>query len=450
MKSDAVATDVIIVGGGFSGTMAAAELARRGVKSLLVEGSGRAGRGTAYSTHETAHLLNVPAAKMSAWADAPDDFVDQGHEPGEFVQRLKFGQYLRAILDQAVAGGHVEVADACAVKAERRGEGWSVSLDDGRMVEAAALILAIGNQPPEPMAVGSGISPERFVNNPWRQEAAEAVRRVVDDGGDALILGTGLTMVDMVLSLDEAGHRGRIVALSRRGQIPRAHAAYAPALVELDEVPLGNLLAIWRWLRRRGGQAGWRAAIDSLRPHSRAIWRSLDVVQRRRFLRHARPWWDVHRHRIAPQVAERLRAMVAEGRLEVIAGRVRSMREGPDGVTVEYQRRPSTLRPRSGEPSLGTNGSTARNFAVAFNCTGPLGTVSRTRDPMLRRLLDEEEVRIDDLGIGLAVDDGSRAGERLWALGPLAKGAYWEVVAVPDIRGQARDVADVIAKELRP
>ena len=148
MKSDVAALDAIIVGGGFSGTMVAAQLARRGLTSLLVEGSGRAGRGTAYSTREAAHLLNVPAAKMSAWADAPDDFVAAGYPPAAFAARREFGTYLRAILDETVASGRVDIAEANAVAADRRGDGWTVTLDDGRMAESAALVLAHGNQPP--------------------------------------------------------------------------------------------------------------------------------------------------------------------------------------------------------------------------------------------------------------------------------------------------------------
>jgi uncharacterized NAD(P)/FAD-binding protein YdhS len=242
-------------------------------------------------------------------------------------------------------------------------------------------------------------------------------------------------MVDLVLSLDAAGHHGKIVALSRRGLIPRSHADFDPAPVDLDEVPLGSVRGLWRWLRRRSAEVGWRAAVDSLRPHSHPLWQSLDAEQQRRFLRHARPWWDVHRHRIAPELARTVASLVGEGRLEVIAGRILAVREKDDGLDVEIRRRRAS-------------GPEAMRFDYAFNCTGPLHAISRTRDPLLRGLLDAGQVRPDDLGIGLTVDEQSRAGQRLWALGPLTKGRYWEIVAVPDIREQAATVAEDIEREL--
>ncbi|MCY7338729.1 MAG: FAD/NAD(P)-binding protein [Sphingomonas bacterium] len=434
MKSERPVRDVVIVGAGFSGTMAAAELTRRGLSATIVEGGGRIGRGTAYSTTEAAHLLNVPAAKMSAWRDAPGDFVAAGHAPDAFAERRQFGAYLGRILDQAVAAGAVDIAPNRALSARREGEGWAVTLDDGRLIEAAALVLAQGNQPPAPMAVAAGIPLERFVNDPWR--SGDAVKQVASSGGDALILGTGLTMVDMVLSLDAAGHGGRIVALSRRGQMPRAHAAYEPVVVEIEEVPLGNVLALWRWLRRRSRAGSWRAAVDALRPHSHAIWRSFDVGEQQRFLRHARPWWDVHRHRIAPRVAERLGALIGAGRLEVVAGRVRRIEQAGDELAVEIERR-------------GAGKREGNQFAVVFNCTGPLGNMAQTRDPLLRQMIDDGLVAIHRLGMGIEVDAASRAGPGVWALGPLTKGVLWEIVAVPDIRGQVADVADDIAKELK-
>jgi uncharacterized NAD(P)/FAD-binding protein YdhS len=152
-------------------------------------------------------------------------------------------------------------------------------------------------------------------------------------------------------------------------------------------------------------------------------------------MRHARPWWDVHRHRIAPEVAATVARLVGEGRLEIVAGRIVSARQAGDDLEVDIRRRRSS-------------NLAAMRFAFAFNCTGPLHSMERSKDPLLRSLLDTGEVTPDQLGIGLSVDGKSRAGERLWALGPLTKGRYWEIIAVPDIRDQAAAVADDIAREL--
>ena len=287
---------------------------------------------------------------------------------------------------------------------------------------------------PEPLRAFSQAH-DRFIRNPWGAGARKAVQELALTDESALLVGTGLTMVDVVLSLDAAGHRGRIVALSRRGQIPRAHADFDEAPVERSDIPHGSVRALWRWLRKRGSQVGWRAAIDSLRPHSHALWQSLDVEQQKRFLRHARPWWDVHRHRIAPAVARKIHDAVAEGRLQVMAGRIVSASASDGAIDVAIRRR-------------GAGAPHSLRFAYAFNCTGPLHSIERTKDPLLRGLLDARLVRPDPLGIGLEVDDRSRAGENVWALGPLTKGRYWEIIAVPDIREQAAAVADDIAREL--
>jgi len=430
---------VAIVGGGASGTILAAQLARRGIDSALIDGSGRAGKGVAYSTTEPAHLLNVRAEGMSAWAGDASHFARrfaaEGGEPRGFAQRRLFGRYLGEILDEAVASGRTDLVHASATRAERADGQWRVTLDDGSAIDARAVALAIGNQEPESLRAFSGVG-ERFIGNPWGEAARSAVEALATDAGDALLIGTGLTMVDLLLSLDAAGHHGRIVALSRRGQVPRSHGDYEPAPVEGDEVPHGRVGAIWRWLRRRSADRGWRAAVDSLRPHSHRLWQSLDLDEQRRFLRHARPWWDVHRHRIAPEVAATIHRLIGEGRLQVMAGRVVSAKDAGSGLEVE-------VRPR------GAQTSRQMTFDYAFNCTGPLHSIERTRDPLLRSLLDGGQASPDQLGMGLDVDERSRAGERLWALGPLTKGRYWEIIAVPDIREQAASVADDIARELQ-
>lgn len=446
---------VVIIGGGFSGTMLAAKLARKGIGSTVID-AGRAGRGTAFSTSEEAHLLNVPAGRMGGWADDPGDFAeeiaDEGYDEDDFVPRRRFGEYVSSILAQAVASGNAKVVRGDAVAAERGAAGWSVRLADGSRVEGSALVLAQGNQPPQLPPFARGVDEKYFVNDPWSDEGRDAISSAAGKGGDILLIGTGLTMVDMVLSLDEARLRGRITALSRRGLMPRAHAdpsasSGGVAPVELDEIPRGSVKRLWEWLLHRGASVGWRAAVDSLRPHTQALWQALAPAEQRRFLRHIRPWWDVHRHRIAPEVAGRVKRLVQLGQLEIIAGRVTDMWVKDGMLDVSIKRR--------GRKQAGDHA-----FALAVNCTGPLGEISRSKDPLLQSLFAAGLARPDALDLGLEVDGRSRVlrdepegstrdeRQRMWALGPLTKGKYWEIVAVPDIRHQVAAVAEDIAEEL--
>ena len=428
-------TPVAIVGGGFSGTMVAANLARHNIRSILIEGGGLAGRGVAFSTRDPAHLLNVPAGNMSAWPDEPDDFAVLAGDGAAFAERRIFGRYLGSILDQAIGSGNVQLVEGRIVGAARGNEGWRLELDDGQSLDADALVLATGNQMPAKLPIADAAR-DRLISNPWGETARAAIEDASRNSLDVLIVGTGLTMVDVVLSLDSAGYSGRILALSRRGLVPKSHGPYDPHPAQRHEVPTGALRDVTRWLRDRAGAAGWRAAVDSLRPHSHHIWQSLPEQDQDRFLRHARPWWDVHRHRIAPQVARRLDELMEEGRLEVVGGRILTAHTVGEAVEVSIRLRGEA------EPIP------PRRFGYIFNCTGPLGDIRRTSDPLLRQLLDDGAIGPDDLSIGLAADERSRVGERLWALGTLTKGRYWEIIAVPDIREQAAAVAEDIATEL--
>jgi uncharacterized NAD(P)/FAD-binding protein YdhS len=163
------------------------------------------------------------------------------------------------------------------------------------------------------------------------------------------------------------------------------------------------------------------------------LWKGLSEPERRRFLRHLRPWWDVHRHRIAPPVADRIDRMRESGRLEIEAARIVSV----EGEWV-------TLARRGG-------GEIRRRFDAVVNCTGPEGDIGRIADPLIRSLLASGRAKADSLGLGFEVDDdsrlvGSAPSPVLYALGPLTKGMFWEIVAVPDIRGQAARVAEAVAR----
>jgi uncharacterized NAD(P)/FAD-binding protein YdhS len=269
---------------------------------------------------------------------------------------------------------------------------------------------------------------------------AEALQRL--PAGDVLLLGTGLTMVDIALSL-AAQRKRTIYALSRRGLTPRAHlAAPTPPPSEPLDLPLPLSEAV-RAVRREiaaMAQRGepWQLAIDRLRAHTPNVWRRLPVEAQRRFLRHLRPWWDVHRHRAAPEIAARIAALEDEGRLRVLAGEVMAAAPNGAGVAVEYRRRGSLARQRL-------------DVAAVVNCTGGDLDLARAGEPLLIQLLNEGVTRPHPSGVGLDVDDDSRViaahggpQPNLFAIGALTQGAFWECTAVPEIRARAAAIANLV------
>ncbi len=399
---------VAIVGAGFAGTMAAVQLAKRAIAVTLIGRSPQVGKGVAYSTEDPAHLLNIPAAKMGAWPDAPGDFAEATRsDPEAYVPRMLFGGYLRGILEASA----VTVVEGEAVGVE---PGWTVRMADGSRIAADALVLAPGNQAPDVLPFARGLPESLFAGDPWGPVGRAAIAKAVVSGGDVLVVGSGLSMIDVAMSLDAAAHCGTLVAVSRRGQRPRVHLETVSAVPSADEAPSGSLRNLWRWVRERGGESEWRGVVDSVRPRTHELWQSLSLDDQRRFMRHARPWWDVHRHRIAPQAGAVVERMIAEGRMEVLGGRVQSLVEVDGGLEAVIRQRGAVAN----DP--------ARRFAVGINCTGPLHAIARTRDPVLRSLLDAGLAEPDALGIGLKVDDAVRVvgATRLWAMGSLGKARY--------------------------
>jgi len=430
---------VAIIGGGFSGALQAINLLKyQGPRATLIERRDVAARGVAYSAAHPDHLLNGRAANMSALPQEPDHFerwLERRHPPlaGGFAPRLVYGDYLAELLDDARrdAPERLALVQGEAVDLTRDGEGWRVTLDDGRTIAADAVILAPGNLPPH---IPDGIVPDAlpsdcFAAEPWSGDIAKGLT----DTDQILVIGTGLTMVDIALLLDAGGFGGRIVALSRRGLSPRAHAPVAPST--LDERPLPEAITLLRHARARAEDVGWRAAVDELRPYTEGLWAAADLDQRRRFLRHLRAWWDVHRHRIAPQVAARIEAMRADGRLEIVAGKLVDAVRNGEGARVRY-------RPR------GRDDIVDLPVRRIVNASGPQGDLLRTEEPLLRRLLERGLIRPDPLRIGIDVTQQSEVVgadgalfPTLLALGPMTRGTFWEIVAVPDIRRQTWAVA---------
>jgi uncharacterized NAD(P)/FAD-binding protein YdhS len=433
---------IVIVGGGASGALMAAHLLRQRPANLsvtIVETRAELGRGLAYSTGNPSHLLNVRAANMSAFADDPDHFTRwlprQADAPAapedpkfRFVSRGLYGRYLESLALEHVATHLTVVRDQVRDLSVTSG-GVEIALASGAPLRADVAILACGHE-------GHADESPIYVS-PWSEPLGGGAPKEAT----LLILGTGLTMVDTALALEERGHRGPIIAVSRRGLLPHAHRRVEPLPIDAKSAPFDrDLSAMLAWLRdlaagleTRGGD--WRAVVDGLRPHTQSIWRAMTPRRRERFLEHARPWWDIHRHRMAPEIAARIGAMIARGGLEIVAGKlVDAIAEG-DGARVTLRRR--------GSQSLET-----LNVARIVSCKGVRSNPEESANPLVASLFAQKLARADPLRIGIEVDpdcailgaDG-RPSPSLFAIGPMSQAAFWEIVAVPDIRLQTAALA---------
>jgi uncharacterized NAD(P)/FAD-binding protein YdhS len=437
---------VAIVGAGFSGVMAALHLLRMssGPKVMLIDRRTPFGRGAAYSTGSSDHVLNVRAGNMSAWPDQPGHFVawlarEMGTPLREdmFATRGQYGRYLQGLLtaqvETAAAGRLVVIADEVSDAVRDADGGWSIELGVGRRHRVDAIILALGNPPPAPPPY---VDPEltvlrRYVGDPW---SWTPIARDDDRHAPSLLIGTGLTMVDVALACERAEPDRPLIALSRRGLLPLSHEGPPPRSLQAPP-PALSPARMSQWLRQAADQIGWRAAVDSVRPTTQAIWDRWSHAQRASFLRHGRAYWDIHRHRLSPAIAERVSTMIDSGQLTVAAGRIRSLKTCDDGVICRWTPR--------GESRI-------REISVSrvVNCTGPSGGLGALSEPLLVRMKDRGDIRADALGLGIDADaDGRLIGRDgaprpgLFGLGPVTRGALWEIIAVPDIRVQAPKVA---------
>lgn len=434
--------DLAIIGGGAAGTLLALHALREapaGHRIVMIE-PGRPGRGVAYASTDPAHVLNVPVAGMSAYAESPDDFADflrtrDGDvDPAAFVARRDYADYLETRLEKAVAASAAsfsQVVDV-ATSLSPADAGVAVGLANGEVIDAARAVLATGNHPRE---LPIDVQGSARVLPAWDATALARIR--IDD--DIVVVGSGLSMVDVVLGLDAREHRGRITAVSRHGLAPMPHQAVKRKLEidahALEALPLRRRMRVLREAAR-AAQPGhaWQDLMDALRHHVRELWQSLSVTDQQRFLRHGVRHWDIHRHRIAPQVDAQLAARREAGRFDILVARV--VRAGGDGDGISV-----SLEPRG-------VGSEVLRAHWLVNATGIEIRASRFTDPLLVGLLRDGHARPGpyDLGFdtcadGTLLDARGVAQPRIAAIGSLRLGNLWESTAVPDLRQDAAALA---------
>ncbi len=443
-----------VIGAGFSGAALAACLHklnhhRASIEIFLCEKRGTFGMGEAYSTPYPFHLLNVRANDMSVFEDQLNHFTEwlqANHDikdsldkdlpfGDQFAPRILYGKYMRDLLQtiQADTTGkcqlHMETTEVVDVSPlENQAE---LVLADGRRITVDKVVIASGNSQPQsfPFPVSGDV---KLAKNPWDYRAPEQIGKQEP----VLIVGTGLSMIDTVLTLHHQRHEGKIYALSRHGLLPLPHSNNkTPTKLNASELPQ-NLRQLVRYLRahskklvKSGGD--WRSIINAFRLLVPQIWAQTSISDRARFLRHVLPYWNIHRHRVHSKLADILADLKERGQLEIIAGRVLAVENGAAKIKLRHSGVAKVI-----------------NATWLINCMGPSLSVKSFNKPLEQGLLQRGLAKLDDLQIGFSVAaDGAllnaegQASTILYAVGPPRKSICWESGAVPEIRKQCFDLA---------
>ncbi|MEE2860363.1 MAG: transposase [Pseudomonadota bacterium] len=340
-----------------------------------------------------------------------------------------------ALLAPLSADGRLRCVRAACTRLATTQGGVAAHLDDGQIIPASVAVLATGHALPE-------ADPEGLVHGAWQAAPPPP------PGGRVVIIGSGLSMVDQAISLLSQGHRGEIVAISRRAQLPRIHAPGAALSVSRAEVPLGTAVSFtMSWLRALAARAEakggtWRDAVDGIRPHLVALWRAMPTADRARFLRHAASWWEVYRHRLPPESAVPIALALRTGRMRQLAGSFEGASR--DGTILR-----ADWRPRGQDTTL------LLDTSRIIDCRGIRRDPETHATPLVADLLASGRARIDPLRLGLeiapdcaVIDAQGRPDSRIRAIGPASRAAFWEITAIPDIREQTQTLARELAHQI--
>jgi uncharacterized NAD(P)/FAD-binding protein YdhS len=452
---------IAIIGGGFSGATVALNLLRDlppgSARITVIEPRPLLGGGVAYSSVDPAHRLNVPASRMlvlaedpgafeawfktSALRDDPEAMLADGRI---YPRRQAFGQYVNSLLTAAgaAAPGFAHLQEQ-VLSIARQNEGFRITTGS-RVLDADIVVLAVSHPPPAiPGPLRTIAGRPNFIANPWPDAALAGV------AADArvLIIGTALSTADVIASLQAQGHGGKILAVSRRGLVSRLRAmAQTEPFGDFSSAPSHTALELLRQVRKTVTEAesagsSWGAVMDALRVQGLTVWSALNAAEKSRFLRHLRPFWDVHRYQVAPQLAAITQAQTDAGRLAIRAARILDIR--PQGEAFEVR-----LKFRGGEPAW-------ENFDTIINCTGPDHSRATETNPALAALQAAGLITPDPHGLGLQTDLAARAIDakgaaqpKLFVSGPLARAAFGELMGLPQVSQHAALVAAEVRKAL--
>ena len=456
---------IAIVGGGYCGCVTLIQLVRQSdipLEIILINKDNPLVKGIAYSSYNPKHILNVPAIKMSAFPDEPDHFInwikskpeyseyDNEELNDRFMPRVIYGKYLEEIFENTIKNLpeniSVKIINDEVTDVIPNDTGSEVKLKDGNSFKADKVVLALGNFGPVDPKVKNKefLSSKNYFSNPWKKDAVEGLK----DDDNILIIGTGLTMVDNVLSLLDKGYKGKVYSLSTNGFFPLSHKKRKPYTDILDELhPPYTMSGLYKLFRKHikyvlsHGITG-EAVVDAIRPKTQEIWMSLSLDDKIRFMSHIRHLWGVARHRIPKEVFDKMQELIKENKLQILGGRIQDIEETNGKVKVIYKDKKS---------------QSIKEVEVerVINCTGPKNDINKVNDELIKNLISRGLITADEMNLGInALPDGTiiqkdhSVSTKLFTIGTLLKGILWESVAVPELRTQTQSLANLLIRQL--
>jgi uncharacterized NAD(P)/FAD-binding protein YdhS len=446
---------IVIIGGGLSGTLTAMSLLQYSADTeivLLEKNPEKLGRGVAYHHDFTHQPLNVVASGMSLFSNKPMDFVEwlkENHfrynhlipevNPEVFVPRKIYGDYVIENLEllHHQFKGRLQIRIDEAVSMEKTESGHSIKLESDVEIFANHVVLALGNFPPADLfeEKNSMNTDPRYFSIPWK----DRIYSNINGNENILLVGTGLTAVDVVLGLKMRGFKGTVKMISRRGKLPLPHDLSAKP-IQLEYPGHLHPRDTWFWIKEKikeNKNVPWTAVMDGLRPLTQKIWQEWTAQEKKYFLKRLRPFWEIARHRIPSASSKILEELIRSGKIEIGKGQIKNTKALEEGIEIEYSFENET---RKGI------------FQKLINCTGPESNYRKVKFPIIRNLIDKGKVVSDELGLGInckpdgkIVNAVGQIEEGLWCIGPMRKAILWETTALREIREQAAALAVALA-----
>jgi uncharacterized NAD(P)/FAD-binding protein YdhS len=458
-------TSIAIIGGGYAGTILARKIIEQtvNVQITIFNSSTEISKGVAYDCNQKSSLLNVPAGKISALPEDVNHFLDwclkhptyknDSREliAGAFLPRQLYGAYLNEVWEETVKiakdnnvslqvlnekVNHLVVADN------------HVNLQtESSTYQFDKCVLATGNElPGKPKNIESEfLNSDRYYNNPWDVDYHK-----IDKSLPTLIIGNGLTMVDIVLNMRDNHYYQKIISISPNGFNILPHRnfgfTYTGALANI-EFPISLLELITLFNREMKNLKKFGVSpepiIDALRPNTQKIWQQFTSDEKAKFMTRVRHLWGVARHRIPFVSYDTIMKEQVNQQLNILAGKITSVQENKDGIEVKiWDKR--------------TKREVSVMVGAIINCTGPETNITKSNNVLLNQLYAEGIINQDPLFLGISTNcknyktlqKNGAENQNIYAIGSLLKGELWETTAVGDLRVQAKELAQELTKDI--